>query len=85
MELSVSGAVDEYQRLCPDAPGIVFCVDIAHSKLVAQAFTRRGYRAAHVDGATPRQQRRELIAALGDGGLDLQRVARARGHNDGWA
>ncbi len=67
----VTSAVEEYQRLCPDAPAIVFCVDIAHSQLVAQAFTRRGYRAAHVDGTTPRQQRRDLIAALGSGGLDL--------------
>jgi superfamily II DNA or RNA helicase len=67
----VSGAVDEYERLCPEAPAIAFCVDIAHSKFVAAAFSRRGYRAAHVDGNTPRQQRRELIAALGSGDLDL--------------
>jgi superfamily II DNA or RNA helicase len=67
----VSGAVDEYQRLCPDAPALAFCVDIAHSQLVTDAFRRRGYRAEHVDGETPRQQRRELIAALGDGDIDI--------------
>ena len=65
------GAVEEYTRLCPDARGIAFCVDIAHSKLVANAFRARGYRAQHVDGETPRLERRALIAALGDGSLDV--------------
>jgi DNA repair protein RadD len=67
----VSGAVAEYERLCPGAPAIVFCVDIAHSKLVAEAFRDRGYYAEHVDGETPRRERRDLIAALGDGGIDV--------------
>jgi DNA repair protein RadD len=67
----VTGAVDEYARLCPGEPGIAFCVDIAHSKLVAAAFAARGYRAAHLDGTTPRQLRRELIAALADGRIDV--------------
>ena len=67
----VDTAVEEYERLCPDARGIVFCVTIAHSKLVAAAFQRRGYRAEHVDGDTPRAERRELIAALGNGTIDI--------------
>jgi superfamily II DNA or RNA helicase len=67
----INSAVDEFARLCPDAPAIAFCVDIAHSKLVAEAFAKRGYRAAHLDGNTPRQQRRNLIAALGSGDIDL--------------
>jgi DNA repair protein RadD len=62
----IETAVQEYTRLCPHAPAIAFCVDIAHSKLVAQAFIDAGYRAAHVDGTTQRKQRRDLIAALGD-------------------
>ena len=70
-EMIVDGAVEEYTRLCPDARGIAFCVDIAHSKLVANAFRARGYRAQHVDGETPRLERRALIAALGDGSLDV--------------
>jgi superfamily II DNA or RNA helicase len=70
-EMIVGGAVDEYKKLCSGARGIVFCVDIAHSKLVAKAFRARGYRAEHVDGETPRAERRELIAALGDGSIDM--------------
>ena len=67
----VDGAVTEYERLCAGAPAIAFCVDIKHSKLVAEAFRRAGYRAEHVDGTTPRRARRELIAALDNGDLDI--------------
>jgi DNA repair protein RadD len=67
----VGGAVAEYERLCPGKPAIAFCVDIEHSKLVAAAFRRAGYYAEHIDGNTPRRERRELIAALDDGGIDI--------------
>ena len=67
----INSAVDEYERLCPEAPAIAFCVDIAHSKLVAKAFQRRNWRAAHLDGETPREERRRLIAALGAGTIDV--------------
>jgi superfamily II DNA or RNA helicase len=60
----ITGAVDEYEQHCPGAPAICFCVDTAHSQLVAAAFRERGYRAPHVDGDTPRDERRALIAAL---------------------
>jgi superfamily II DNA or RNA helicase len=67
----VDGAIDEYERLCPGAPAIAFCVDIKHSMLVADAFRRAGWRAKHLDGNTPRRERRDLIAALADGDLDI--------------
>ncbi|MBR1234599.1 DEAD/DEAH box helicase [Bradyrhizobium sp. AUGA SZCCT0182] len=67
----VDGAIAEYERRCPKAPAIVFCVDIHHSKLVAEAFRGRGYRCKHVDGGTPRKQRRALIRALGNGRIDV--------------
>ncbi|MGC2079334.1 MAG: DEAD/DEAH box helicase [Xanthobacteraceae bacterium] len=67
----VNGAGDEYERICSGVPAIVFCVDIAHSELVADAFGIRGYRSAHVDGNTPADERRELIAALGAGKIQI--------------
>jgi DNA repair protein RadD len=67
----INTAVDEYLRLCSGVPAIAFCVDIAHSKLVAEAFTARGIRAAHVDGKTPREERRRMIAALGTGEIQV--------------
>ena len=67
----ITAAVDEYVRLCPGVPAIAFCVDIAHSELVAAAFAARGFRAAHVDGTTPAAERRTLIAALGTGEIQV--------------
>jgi superfamily II DNA or RNA helicase len=67
----IESAVDEYVRLCAGVPAIAFCVDIAHSELVAAAFTARGFRAAHVDGTTPSAERRALIAALGTGAIQV--------------
>jgi superfamily II DNA or RNA helicase len=67
----IGSAVDEYARICPGAPAIAFCVDREHSRLVADRFRERGYRAEHVDGETPIDERRALITALGNGGLDV--------------
>ena len=67
----IGSAVDDYTRLCAGAPSIVFCVDIKHSQLVAERFAGAGYRAAHVDGETPKDKRRDLIRALGNGELQV--------------
>ena len=67
----ISSAVTEYERLCPGAPAVAFAVDRKHSLEVAAAFRSRGFRAAHVDGDTPRQERRRLIASLGSGAIDV--------------
>jgi superfamily II DNA or RNA helicase len=67
----ITDAVNEYERRCPGAPAIAFAVNIEHSQLVARAFAARGWRAAHVDGETPRDERRALIAALGTGEVQV--------------
>jgi superfamily II DNA or RNA helicase len=67
----IDGAVDEYARLCSGVPAIVFCVDIDHSQLVAERFAARGFKAAHVDGNTEADERRDLIAALGTGEIQI--------------
>jgi superfamily II DNA or RNA helicase len=67
----IDGAVDEYVRLCSGVPAIASCVDIAHSELVAERFAARGFKAAHVDGNTEANERRDLIAALGTGGIQV--------------
>ena len=69
--LVIGSAVAEYQRLAACKKAIAFCVDIAHSRAVAAAFCAAGVRAAHVDGETPADARHRMIAALGEGGLDV--------------
>ena len=67
----IKSAVLEYARLCAGAPAVAFCVDIEHSQQVAACFRAHGYRAAHLDCETPASERRRIIAALGEGGLDV--------------
>ena len=67
----IESAVLEYARLCAGAPAVAFCVDIEHSQQVAACFRAHGYRAAHLDCETPASERRRIIAALGEGGLDV--------------
>jgi DNA repair protein RadD len=67
----IDGAVEEYRRRCDGAAAIAFCVNIAHSKLVAAKFREAGYNAEHVDGDTPREQRRALIKGLRTGSVDV--------------
>ena len=67
----IGAAVAEYRRLCAAAPAVAFCVDVEHSRAVADRFLAAGIRAAHVDGETPPADRRAAIAALGSGALDV--------------
>ena len=64
-------AIDHYRRLAGGKPAIAFCVSVAHSEHVADAFTAAGYRAKSVSGMTPPDERDKAIEDLGNGGLDL--------------
>jgi superfamily II DNA or RNA helicase len=64
-------AVQHYQRLCPGAPSVVFCVSIAHAEHVAQAFGAAGYSAATLDGTLDRVERRRRVRDLGNGSLQV--------------
>jgi superfamily II DNA or RNA helicase len=44
---------------------------VAHSIAIAEAFTEAGFKAVHVDGETPKEERRRAITDLGAGKLDL--------------
>ena len=64
-------AIDHYRRLAAGKSAIAFCVTIAHAQQVAAAFAAAGYRSQCVHGSTPKDERDDAIAALGDGRLDV--------------
>ena len=64
-------AVEQYRRRADHAPGLAFCTTVAHAESVAGAFRDGGYRAAHVDGETPKFERDALIAGLAAGGVEV--------------
>jgi superfamily II DNA or RNA helicase len=67
----IGDAVEHYRKLSPQLPGLAYCVGIAHSMATAEAFNGAGFSAVHVDGETPKDERRQAIADLGAGKLDL--------------
>lgn len=63
-------AVDHYEQTCKGVPAIVFCVSVAHTEEVAQAFRNRGYRFYAIDGTTDDDVRKRILNGLADGTVD---------------
>ena len=64
-------AIAHYRKHAAGKSAIAFCVTVAHAEHVAAEFAAAGYRAACVHGKTPKPERDDLIAGLGDGRLDV--------------
>jgi superfamily II DNA or RNA helicase len=59
------------QELAPGRRTLVFCVDVAHTRDVADAFCRAGIPAAAVWGAMPRSEREQTLARFSRGELQV--------------
>ena len=57
----IGDVVKNYQLYANNTQAIVYCINVRHSKHVAEAFRESGIRAAHVDGDTPKVERNEII------------------------
>ena len=57
----IGGIVDNYRKLATDKSAICYCVNVNHSKSVADAFDRTGIPAAHCDGETPKHIRADIV------------------------
>ncbi|MEO5375641.1 MAG: DEAD/DEAH box helicase [Alphaproteobacteria bacterium] len=65
---SITGdIVSHYQRLAESKRAVLFAASVAHSQHLAEAFQSAGIPAAHVDGETPRDQRRQTVADFAAG------------------
>ena len=53
--------VRKYLEHASGLKGICYCVDIAHSKELADTFQRQGIKAVQIDGTTPRAERAQII------------------------
>jgi superfamily II DNA or RNA helicase len=62
-------AIKHWQRLADGRLTVGFCVNVAHSRHMAAAFNAAGIPAAHLDGATRREDRARIIADYASGQL----------------
>lgn len=67
----IGGIVDNYRKLASDKSAICYCVNVKHSKSVADAFARAGIPAAHCDGETPKQTRAAIVEDFRRGKLKV--------------
>jgi DNA repair protein RadD len=67
----IGSAVQAYERHANGKRAIVFGVDVKHSQALAQRFNEAGHAAAHLDGNTPRDERRQILKALESGEIRI--------------
>ena len=60
-------AIKHYQRLTPGKRAVVFAVSIKHSQHIAEQFKLNGIMATHIDGTTPKAERKMAIARFRSG------------------
>lgn len=63
--------ISHYKKLADGKKAICYCVSVAHSKAVAEAFYNVGIKAVHIDGTTPKNERDSIISAFRDGGITI--------------
>jgi DNA repair protein RadD len=84
----VGGIVENWTRLAWGMSTVVFCVTRAHSRHVCEQFLRIGVTSEHLDGETPLDERKAILARVASGettvlcnvfvatfGLDIPRLA----------
>lgn len=67
----IGDAIGHWREYAEGARTVAFCVNIAHSKHVVDAFKCSGIAAAHLDGGTPKGERKEIIQAYAAGEIKL--------------
>lgn len=83
MRSTIMGSVVEhYTRLAKGRKAVVFACSIEHSKALVERFNAAGFRAAHVDGTTPKTERASILTGLRDGRLEV--VSNVNVLTEGW-
>ncbi len=67
----IGDALSHWNRLCQGRRGVAFCCNVRHAQAVAEQWRRAGYRAMAVHGKSDDADRREAIAGMRAGRLDL--------------
>ena len=67
----IGSIVDNYKKLAKGKSAICYCVNVKHSKKVADAFLNAGISAAHVDGETPKAERESLVEGFRQGKIKV--------------
>lgn len=64
-------ALHAWRQYAEGRPTLAFTVDVAHAHDLADTFREAGIRAQAISGETPKEERRETLAAFSSGELDI--------------
>jgi superfamily II DNA or RNA helicase len=67
----VGDALSHWKKLCVGRRGVCFATTVAHAEAISEQWRQAGYRAMTVHGNSDDAERREAIAGLRAGRLDL--------------
>jgi superfamily II DNA or RNA helicase len=81
-EALVSGIYERWKELHDGRKTVIFATGVQHSQSIVKKFHENGVKAAHLDGNTPEGLRREILAMLEDGRLDV--VSNCQILTEGW-
>jgi DNA repair protein RadD len=63
----IGNIVAEWQKRSDGRRTVIFAVSVAHSRAIVEQFRALGVSAEHLDGETPEDERRAILARLGSG------------------
>jgi superfamily II DNA or RNA helicase len=63
--------VEHWHRLGEGRRTVIFTVSVAHSVHIRDEFRRSGARAEHIDGSTPLDERKRILAAFAAGSVQI--------------
>lgn len=63
--------VQTYRQYARDKTNLVFAINVEHSKAIATAFNQAGIEAAHLDGNSLGNERREILRAFSQGKIKV--------------
>lgn len=64
-------AIEAYKQYADGKRTIIYCASIKHSKAVVEAFCNAGYKAAHIDGSTPKDERKRVMDGFRSGEITI--------------
>lgn len=78
----MGSVVEEWKRLSEGRRAVIFACTVEHSKSLVEQFTTAGAKAEHLDGETPIDVRRAILARLNSGETDV--VCNVDVLSEGW-
>ncbi len=63
--------ISYYNKLAPGKKAICYCASVAHSRRMADEFSKAGIPAQHIDGETPKPLRSEIISRFRNGEIRI--------------